>query len=58
MFDTKSFIKSIQTYPEIFDTTNSGFKQIEDKNGAWEKLAEEFKVDGELAIGDLWKMCN
>lgn len=45
MFDTKLFIKKIQTYPEIFDTQNAGFKQIDDKNGAWEKLAEEFKVD-------------
>jgi Alcohol dehydrogenase transcription factor Myb/SANT-like len=49
MFDTKQFVKKIQNYPEIFDTTNAGFKQIDDKNGAWEKLAEEFKVDGEFA---------
>jgi hypothetical protein len=45
MFDTKLFIKKIQNYPEIFDTTNAGFKQIDGKNGAWDKLADEFKVD-------------
>lgn len=48
MFDTKLFIKKIQLYPEIYDTTNAGFKQIDGKNGAWEKLAEEFKVDCKL----------
>lgn len=53
MFDTKLFVKKIQDYPEIFDTTNAGFKQIDDKNGAWEKLAEEFKVDCKLLCGFL-----
>lgn len=46
--DTKLFIKRIQNYPEIFDTGNPGFKQIDDKNGAWEKIAAEFKVDCKL----------
>lgn len=45
VFDTKLFIKRIQAYPEIFDTNNAGFKQVDDKNGAWEKIAVEFKVD-------------
>lgn len=49
MFDTLSFIKKVQTFPEIYDTTNASFKQIDNKNGAWEKLAEEFKVDGKLS---------
>lgn len=45
MFDTKLFIKRIQAYPEIYDTNNAGFKQADDKNGAWGKIAAEFKVD-------------
>ena len=48
MFDTKLFIKKIQNFPEIFDTTNAGFKQIDGKNGAWDKLADEFKVECKL----------
>lgn len=47
VFDTHLFIKRIQAYPEIFDTNNPRFKQVDDKNGAWDKLAVEFKVDGE-----------
>lgn len=47
VFDTRKFIVVIQSYPEIFDTNNPGFKQVDDKNGAWEKIAAEFKVDGE-----------
>lgn len=46
VFDTRKFIKRITAFPEIFDTNNPGFKQVDDKNGAWEKIAEEFKVDG------------
>lgn len=46
VFDTRKFILAIQAYPEIFDTNNPGFKQVDDKNGAWEKIANEFKVDG------------
>lgn len=45
-FDTRNFIKRVQAYPEIFDTNNPGFKQADDKNGAWDKLAEEFNVNG------------
>lgn len=47
VLDTKLFIKRIQQYPEIFDTAHPGFKQVDDKNGAWEKIAVEFKVDCE-----------
>lgn len=50
VFDTRLFIKRIQDYPEIYDTNNAGFKQVDDKNGAWEKIATEFKVDCELRI--------
>jgi hypothetical protein len=48
MFDTKLFIKKIQLYPEIFDPANAGFKQIHGKSDAWDKLAEDFKVDCEF----------
>lgn len=48
VLDTKLFIKRVQHYPEIYDTSNPGFKHLDDKNGAWEKIAAEFKVDGEL----------
>lgn len=48
VFDTRLFIKRIQDYPEIFDTNNAGFKQVDDKNGAWEKIATEFEVDCKL----------
>lgn len=48
VFDTRLFIKRIQAFPEIFDTNNAGFKQVDDKNGAWDKIAAEFKVDGEF----------
>jgi Alcohol dehydrogenase transcription factor Myb/SANT-like len=50
VFDTLLFIKRIQAYPEIFDTATPGFKQVDDKNGAWEKIAAEFKVDGRLRV--------
>lgn len=50
VFDTKKFILVIQDYPEIFDTNNPGFKQVDDKNGAWEKIATTFKVDGEKLV--------
>lgn len=51
VFDTRLFIKRIQCdYPEIFDTNNAGFKQSDDKNGAWEKIAAEFKVDCKLKL--------
>lgn len=43
--DSTQFIKKIQQYPEIFDTSHPGFKQADDKNGAWDKIAAEFKVD-------------
>lgn len=46
VLDTRQFIKRIQAYPEIFDTNHAGFKQVDDKNGAWEKIAAEFKTDG------------
>lgn len=47
VFDTRQFIKRVQQYPEIYDTNHPGFKQADDKNGAWDKLAKEFSVDGE-----------
>lgn len=47
VFDTRQFIKRVQNYPEIYDTNHPGFKQADDKNGAWDKLAKEFNVDGE-----------
>lgn len=47
VFDTRQFIKRVQQYPEIYDTNHPGFKQADDKNGAWDKLAKEFNVDGE-----------
>jgi hypothetical protein len=48
MFDTKLFIRKIQSHPEIFDPSNAGFKTLDGKMDAWDKLAEDFKVDGEL----------
>lgn len=47
VFDTRLFIRRIRDYAEIYDTNNPGFKQVDDKNGAWEKIAAEFKVDCE-----------
>lgn len=44
--DNDSFIEEIKRYPEIFDTSHPGFKQQDDKNGAWEKIAREFNTDG------------
>lgn len=43
--DTVNFIESVKKYPEIFNTTHPGFKQQDDKNGAWHKIAEEFNTD-------------
>jgi len=48
VFQTVRFIATIQQHPEIFDTSHPGFKQTDDKNGAWDKIAAEFKTDGEL----------
>lgn len=45
--DNDTFIDEIKRYPEIFDTSHPGFKQQDDKNGAWEKIAQEFGTDGE-----------
>lgn len=58
VFDTRLFIKRIQSYPEIFDTNNPGFKQVDDKNGAWEKIATEFKVDCEWFCRKIKKLHN
>jgi hypothetical protein len=48
-FDTRHFIKRVQAYKEIYDCNHPGFKQADDKNGAWDKLAEEFCVNGKKA---------
>ncbi|CRK97578.1 CLUMA_CG010964, isoform A [Clunio marinus] len=45
VFDTKYFIQKILQYPEIYDPNNAGFKHVDDKNGAWEKIAKELNVD-------------
>ena len=44
--ETVAFIECVKKYPEIFDTTNPGFKQQDDKSGAWDKIANEFHTDG------------
>jgi len=46
--DTVNFIESVKKYPEIFNTTHPGFKQQDDKNGAWHKIADEFNTDRKL----------
>jgi hypothetical protein len=46
--DTVNFIESVKKYPEIFNTTHPGFKQQDDKNGAWHKIADEFNTDPNL----------
>jgi hypothetical protein len=43
--ETNNFIESVKKFPEIFDTTHPGFKQQDDKSGAWEKIAQEFQTD-------------
>lgn len=56
VFDTRQFIKRVQNYPEIYDTNHPGFKQADDKNGAWDKLAKEFSVDGESLMDVVKKL--
>jgi Alcohol dehydrogenase transcription factor Myb/SANT-like len=41
------FIETVKKYPEIYDPSHPSFKQQDDKNGAWNKIAEEFNIDGE-----------
>lgn len=45
--DSKVFIEAVKKFPEIFDTGHPGFKQHDDKSGAWEKIAREFHSDVE-----------
>lgn len=47
VFDTIKFISVIKEHPEIYDTSHQGFKSVDDKNEAFEKIAETFKVDCE-----------
>jgi hypothetical protein len=44
--ETNAFIECVKKYPEIFDTSHPSFKLQDDKNGAWEKIAQEFRTDG------------
>ncbi|KAG5679949.1 hypothetical protein PVAND_009484 [Polypedilum vanderplanki] len=46
--ETNNFIECVKKYPEIFDTTHPGFKQQDDKMGAWDKIAQEFQTDSNL----------
>lgn len=46
--DSNIFIETVRKYPEIYDPSHPSFKQQDDKNGAWNKIAQEFNIDGKL----------
>ena len=55
--DTLNFIECVQKYPEIFNTTHPGFKQQDDKSGAWHKIAEEFNTDRKFLLTVHYNSC-